>query len=810
MTGMGTELLRAARRLVRAPVFALVSIATVAVGIGAFASIYSVVDTVLLEPPAYADPNRLVWVWRDYWFGLHRGWLGGPDIAMLREHDDAFEGVVAFRTGGRNLTGREGENPERVRTMAASADFLDVLGVRPAPGRGFAPGEDAPDASGVAVLGWDLWQSHFGGDPGVVGREIYLDGEAITVVGVAPKDFHFVKHASLGPPEGADLYVPLRMDLASLDAGSGMFAGLARVREGVPAERVKAAIDAVAADLDATALFHHRGLKMWGIGLQEDLVASVRPTLVTLLAGALFLLLVLGANLTTLLLGRAGRRERELAVRAALGAGRSRLLQSAAAESVLLCALGGALGMGLAYLGVDAIRAFAPEQLPRRWSLGVDLSVLGVATLATLAMGAVAGLVPALGSIRGVTAERLREGGRGGSGLRASRTRSGLVVAQLALSLTLLVGAGLLTRAFVRLLDADPGFDGRAVLTTTVSLDPAHYPTDADVAAFDRRFRAAVSALPGVRAVGAVDALPLSAQASQAGVSFPGAPGNTGDAEEDGPLADYMMVTPGYVEAVGMRVLDGRSFDERDDTEAPAVALVDDLLARRFFPGSSAVGRRLVAGGDTLTVIGVVDQARHYSVGADDRPQMYVPLAQNAVAELHYAVAGTGDPLAYPSDVRHVLDTLDPAAPMSETSTLAAIVGDSLARERLSLVLLVGFAGGALLLATLGLYGVVSNAVAARSRELGVRIAVGADRGVVLRLILRQGLRLAGWGALIGLLGALASARALGRLMPGIEPNDPVVYAGVTLLLAAVTGMAAWIPASRATHIDPIEALRSD
>lgn len=811
MKGMGEELFHAVRRLVRAPVFAGVSVLTIGVGIGAFASIYSVVDTVLLEPPPYAEPDRLVWVWRDYWFGLHRGWLGGPDIAQLRQHTDVFDGVVAFRTGGRNLTGADGENPERVRIMAASADFFDVLGVSPALGRGFAPGEDAPDAPGHAVLGWDLWRTHFGADPGIVGRDVYLDGEATTVVGVAPPGFHFVKHASLGPPEAADLFVPLRMDLASMSVGAGMFAGLARIRDGVNEARVDAAIQTVAADLDATEIMRHRGLKLWGIGLEEDLVSGVRPTLVTLLAAAGFLLLVLGANLTTLLLGRSGQRDRELAVRAALGAGKSRLLQSALAESAVLCLLGGILGVGLAWLGVDVIQAMAPEQLPRRWSLGVDGSVLAVAAAATLLMGLIGGAAPALRAVRGASAERLRESGRTGGGLSATRTRSGLVVAQLAMSLMLLVGAGLLTRAFVRLLGADPGFDGRAVLTTTVSLDPSRYPTDADVAEFDRRLRTAVSALSGVRAVGAVDALPLSAQASQSAIGFVDAPGNTGDAEEDMPLADIMLVTPGYVEATGMRVLAGRSIEERDATDPRTMILIDDLLATRFFAGpAAAVGRTALFDGDTAVVVGVVDQARHYSVAADDRPQFYIPLAKNAVAELHYAVAAGSDPLVLAPEVRRVLDGIDVSAPMSETTTLAAIIEASLARERMSLTLLAGFAAGALLLATLGLYGVVSNAVTARTREVGVRIALGADRAGVLRMILGQGLRLALLGTLLGLAGATLASRLMAGVIVGLETRDPVVYAAVALLLCSVAVAAAWFPARRATRIDPTEALRAE
>lgn len=807
----GRELRGAIKRLARTPVFTAVSVLTVGVGIGAFAAIYSVVDGILLEPPPYAEPEELVWVWRDYpWLNLPRGWLGGPDIVGLREHGEAFEGVIGFRTGGRNLTGRDGERPRRVRVTLASAGFLGLLGVRPALGRGFFPEEDDPQAPAVAVLGHDLWVSHFGADPGVVGSEIYLNGEATTVVGVAPRDFRFVVHSSLGSPRGADLYQPLRIDLAAEDPGSGAFAGLARVSEGAAPEQVEAALAAVAEDLDR--LWGNPGLGMWRVGLMEDLVSGVRPALTALLAASAFLILILGANLATLLLTRATARDRELAVRAALGAERGRLFQTVLAESLTIGGAGAVIGLAVAYPGLDLLRRLAPEDLPRAASVGVDPSVVAMALVAAALMSVMAGFLPSIRALRGDLSSRLRDGGgRGGVGLAGLRTRSILVVGQVALSLVLLVGAGLVTRGYMGLLDADPGFDGRSALTFSVALDPRRYDEEGAVAAFDRRFREALTGLPGVEVVGAADALPLTAAANQITVTFPGAPGNTGVEERDRPLVDYTYLGPGYAEAVGLRLLQGRTFDDRDAAGAPRVALVDDVLAARFFPDDGAVGGRLTYRGDTLTIVGVIDQPRLYAVQADDRPQLFIPLLQEPVrTTLAYVVAAGDDAESMVPAVRKVLDEVDGSVPLTEVRTLGELVEGSLAQERLSLTLLLGFAIGALLLATLGLYGVVSNGVARRTHEMGVRIALGAGRPAVLGLVIGQGMRLTTLGVILGLLGSLAASRGVERVIVGADAGDPLVYGSVVAGLITLSALAAWLPARRATRIDPARALRPD
>lgn len=797
----------AARRLLRAPVFTLVAVITVGVGIGAFASVFSVVDAVLLEQPAYEQPDELRFVWRKYWFGLDRGWLGGPDIVKLREHTDAFDGVVALRSFGMNLSSQDGSAPRSVRVMTTSAGLFGLLGVSPALGRGFQPGEDGPEPAPVAVLAHDLWRTQFAADPGLVGRDIFLDGTRVTVVGVAPEDFHFVQHTSLGEPAPADLWMPMGYDLASLDSGSGMFAALARVADGASPAQVDAAVAAVARDIDAE--WGNPGLEMRSVALLDDLVAPVRPALWALLGSASFLLLVLAANLATLLMGRAALRDRELAVRSALGAGRGRLLRSVLAESVVLGAAGATLGVGLAILGVGAIRAIAPPSLPRLWAVDVDASVVAASVAVAALMTLAAGLAPAAAALRSGVAVRLRGWGRAGAG-RTARSRGALVVLQLSLSLMLLVGAGLLARAFADLTRSDPGFDGRGTLTFGVPLDPVNYPDDAAALEFDRRFREAVAALPGVAAVGASEALPLSTTASQRPVMFPGAPGNTGDEDVDAPLIDMIRMTPGFVEAAGMRVLAGRPFTDGDGTMGREVALVDDLLADRFFPSGGAVGASLVLFADTFRIVGVVDQARQYTVHSDDRSQVYIPKAYNAFANLSYVVRPAPGGRAPVETLRRTLATLDPALPLTDVRPMDEILAASLGRERLSLTLSTTFAVGALLLAMLGVYGVVSNTVTRRTHELGVRMALGAERARVTRMVVGQGVRLGMAGLAVGFAAAVVLTPLLEGVVVGLDPSDPWVYGTVATALLTATLAASFVPARRATRIDPVAALRQE
>ncbi len=799
-----------ARRLLRTPTFALVTVLSVGFGALAFASVLSVVRGVLLEPLPYRDPGRLVWIWRNYtWFHFGRGWLGGPDIARLREHSEVFDGIVAFRSGESNLNDTRGGAPEQISLIMATDNFFSVLGVRPLLGRGFAAGESDTTAAPVVVLSYALWQRRFGGDPGIVGRDVLLSGEPQRVIGVMPRGFRFEMHASQGDPQPADLYATLQTDLATRSPRAGMFAAMARIRPGAEG-RVEAVIDAVAQQLDAE-FFAHRGLRLWSIQLREDLVHGVRPALGALFGAGLFLLLALAANLATLLVGRAADRARDVAVRGALGAGRFTSVLDLVAEGVIVCGAGSLLGLAASPWAVRSLLALAPTSLPRIEAIDVDGGVIAITLTACLLMGVVAALAPAWRVAGRPVWSVLREtGARTGGTAAAVRTRALLVVVQVALSLVLLVGAALLGRSLVTLLHVDPGFQASGVLTFRVPLEPDHYPDGASAVAFDERLRARLATLPGVQQAGAINALPLASTTNQTAVSFPAAPGNTGDRDADYPLIDYFSVTEDYQKAMGMRLVEGRFIEARDVAGSPPVAVIDETLARRFYPASPAAGQRMVLNRDTLTVVGVVRQARFYNVFADDLGQVYMPLGQQPMPAMTFALRTQGDPRALLADARAALRELDAGIPLADAHPMTDVVRTSLGQHRLSLVLLLGFALGALVLATMGIYGVVANSVLRRTHEFGVRLALGAGRPGILRLVLREGMGVLLLGLAAGLVAALLVSRVLGSLLYGLRPSDSLTFTAVTVVLALVGVTACLVPGWRATRIPPGEALRID
>jgi putative ABC transport system permease protein len=769
----------------------------------------SVTDGVLLDPLPYDSPERLLWVWRDYsWTDFPRGWLGGPDIVALREHAEVFEHVVAFRSGRANLTGTGGAVAEEARVLLASDDFFDLLGARLHIGRGFEPGESDPEAEPVVVLSHELWQRRWGGNRDIVGDRILVDGEPWTVVGVLPPGFRFVKHSSLGDPEPADLYGTLQMDLASLPVGFGGFAGLARVRPGVPEAAVAAALAAASSELDP--FFGDRGLRLWAVDLRSDLLDGITPALVALASAASFLLLILTANLATLLYGRAEERSRDVAVRAALGGSRLAAVSGILVEGLLVTAAGCAIGLTLARLAVQGLLSLAPASLPRREAIDLDAGVIAVTVGLALLMGLVAALGPALRVSGRAAAQVLRAADPRAGGGEAGRTRSTLVVLQVAMSLVLLVGAGLVGRSAMLLLAADPGFDGSDVLTFRVPLDEATYPDAESVSRLHSAYLSRLETMPGVIAAGASSALPLSAGADQGPVSFAGAEGNTGDPQADAPLVDKVAVTPGYFEAMRMRLVTGRAFEAGDADGAPLVVIIDQTLAERFFPSSDAVGRTAFYLGDTLTVVGVVAPARLYNVHSDDRGQVYLPAVQHPEQAMYYAVRTSRDPLFLVNGARSTLRDLDPSLPLAEARPAHALVRESLGQHRLTLVLLGAFAGGALLLSAMGIYGVVAGGVIRRTPEIGVRLALGATGSRVLGLVAVEGVRVIAIGLLLGLAGALAASRLLESLLFGVRAYDPLTYAGVAAFLFVVAGTACLVPALRAVRIQPTRALRGE
>ena len=804
----GRDAERAWRRLVRAPAFSLAMLGTLSVGLGAFAVVYTVVEKVLVAPLEYERPQDLYFVWRDLSaiVDMKRGWTAGPDVAALDSVGGPIAGAAALRRDLRTVTGSgafDGE-PEEVPVMISTPNLFELLGVRPHLGRTFRADEVGEGRPGVIVLGWGLWQRRFGGDPAVIGREVRLDTEPFRVVGVMPRDFRFVRHSSISTPEAADAYITFAYDIAAMSPKAGAFAALVRARPGASPQAVGAAVAAVGRSMDERH-FRGRGLKLYPTRLRDDLLAEVRPALVVLGASGLFLLLVLGVNLATLLLSRAMQREREYAVSRALGADRLALVRATLLEAGLLGAAGAVVATVLAVWATRALVALAPLDLPRRESIAVDWRVAAAVILVGTALGICAGAAPAfwaartsLGSL--VRNASVRGGGRG-------RLRRALVVVQVGLCLVLLSAGGLVARSFERLLRSQPGFRPDGVLTLRVPITAAIYPTNETAAAFHARVESALAAIPGVQSVGATSVLPLGANTDQQAVTLPGAPGNTGMTEQDEPLADVMQARPGWFATAGIRLLAGRDLEPMRPG-APREALIDRTLADRFYPGGGAVGTSMEVGTRIVRIVGVVDHARQYDLHQDGRPQVYLRDEDDTYGTLYFALRTQRDPAEIAGEVRAAVHRVDPRVAVSDVQPLEAVVNEWLRAQRASAVLLGGFSVGALLLAAMGLFGVVAASVASRRHEMAVRLALGADHRRALGLMVREGATLALLGVAIGIPGVLFAGRLLRGVLLGISPFDPPTLAAVALGLATVALLACWLPARRVTRIDPAHVLR--
>jgi putative ABC transport system permease protein len=797
------------RRLVQTPVFALAVLGTLTVGLGAFAVVYTSVDRVLLAPLPYDNPDDLYFVWREYgWFDLDRGSLSGPDIAELGRTGGPIQAAVGMNRTFTTLAATPGAEPEEIPLLISTAELFDVLGVEPLLGRTFLPEEAGPGREPVMVLGHALWRTRFGGDPGVVGSTVQAGGTQYTVIGVMPPDFRFRMHSSLGPPQGVEAYITTSLDFGELNPGSGSYAGLIRARAGTPPDALDAAVGAVGARIDERD-FDNRGLHLYAVSAREDLVSGIRPALVVLGMAGLVLVIVLMVNLAVLLLARAAQREREFAISRALGANRLAIIRAILLEGALLGALGGAAGALAAVWGTRLLVSLAPSDLPRLETISLDLRivavVLGVGTL----VGMLAAVVPAVWATRSRLATLLRIAAvRGGGG---GRLRKGMVVVQIALALVLLSAGSLVVRSFDQLLRADPGFRTEGVLTFRVPIPTSGYPQMDDAVAMQRMIRDELDGLPGVRAVGATNAVPLApdARPNQSSFEFPGAPGLTGDPDHDAPLVDWMRITPGYLEAMGVRVLSGRGFE--DSTGEGLEVLIDRTLARHFFPGADPIGFQIPVGdGARATVVGVVEHARFYDVHQDGRPQLYIPLHDLPLRNLFWTVRADRPPESLVPEVRSAIQRLDPGLAISEMRPMEQIVSQSLNEQRLSATLIGGFALGALLLAAMGLFGVVAGSVVRRRHEIAVRLALGSDPREVLRLVVGEGARLVLVGIAVGIPGIYLSAQALRGVLVGISPFDPFTLLSVATGLLGVGLIACYLPARRAARVDPMIALRAE
>ena len=790
----------ALRSLRRAPGYTATVVLTLAVGIAANTSVFSVANGILFKRLPYPDPARLLVVWDGLdWVGAPEALVTGPEIARLRSDTRAFEGFAALRPGSVAVGGGNDVDPQQVPQTAVSANFFTLLGIGPDIGRGFAPGDDQPGAPRTAVISRRLFTQRFGGDRSVVGMPVVIDGVPTTIIGVLPARFRF-------SAQEVDVYSALVDTLARM-VGPHSFGVLGRIRSDVSAAAALADLRRLSATLDAEQ-YGRRGFKFVPVLLQERMVREVRPAVLALLGAIAMLVLIMCANLAVLALVRGARREHELTVRRAIGASGGRVARQLLAETLVLSMVGGLLGLMLGVWALRGLLAIAPAGLPRINDITVDLTVVAVTLGAAVFVGGVMGMAPAVHAMRSDLAAVLREKVTSRAG---GRMRRGLVLAQVALSVGLLSGTGLLLTSFVRLTHVDPGFDGRNVLTIDVVASRAKYASGQPVGHAIASWLAALRALPGVVAAGASGAAPLSAGADQDAVFFPTSPTNTGERDHDGVLADAAPITEGYIRAMGMSLISGQDLGpSQRDSAGARVALIDDMLARRYFPNGSAVGQPVIVNGDTIRVLGVVRHVRMYDLEDEGRPQLWMPYAYVPFRGMTLAVRTREDPATFVDALRRAIHDADPDQAIASIGTMGEAVRASLAERRLVLMLVSSFALAALLLVALGVYGVTATTVTQRTREFGIRMALGAGRRQVAWTVLMEPLSVVGLGLVIGLAGTLAGGRIVQQLLYGVRPSDPGTLIGASVFLLVIATLAGWLPARRATRVDPMVALRSE
>jgi predicted permease len=805
--GMLIQNLRyAVRTLVRAPGFTLTVVATLALGIGANTAIFSVVDGVLLERLPFHEAEQLVTVWQDVTQrgGPEREWFNYPMYEDLRDEPGLMESAGIW--GGWNPTFRGATDAQVLQAAEVSYEmFPGVLRVMPSTGRMFIAADDVAGAPPVVMLSHALWQSHFAGDPNVVGRSISLSEEPYTIIGVMPEGFKppFIPDAALwrglGPSE-----------TLTCPRGCYVTRVVARLAAGVTLEGARARAAGLAARLEESFPETNTNVGLAIFGLREDLTRNASRGLWVLLGAVGFVLLIACTNVANLLLARGASRRGEFAVRVALGAGRGPIIGQLLTESLILAAAGGLLGFALASWGVDILLEMAPPgAVPRLDQVALDDRVLGFTALVTLATGLVFGLLPAWTASGEDVQSTIRSGTQQG---RAGTTlRGGLAVTQVALAMVLLVGAGLLMRSFQGLHQAELGFEPAGVLALSMALPDSRYEEDSDRQAFYDALLARMGSLPRVTAVGAVSSLPLAGADSDASFLVDGEPPPDPGLNQ---AAWIRPVTDGYFEAMGIELVEGRGFAAGDDAEADRVILVNEALARRYFPSGDAVGRRIGFGGASepnwRTIVGVVGDVRHFGIRNGTRPAVYFPYKQVSFPGMSFVLRADGDLEGLVPGVREAISGLDPALAATHVQPLRALVDVAMAPDRFVTFLLSTFAVAAMLLAAVGIYGVISYGVTWRMREMGIRLALGADGGAVRRMVVRGGLFLAGGGVLLGVLGAMALGRVMGTLLFEVESTDPLTYVAVALLVASIALVASWLPARRAGKADPVLVLREE
>jgi putative ABC transport system permease protein len=813
-----SDLRFALRQLRKTPAFTAVAVLTLALGIGATTAIFTVVDAVMLRPYPYPDIDRIM-ILRETIRGGQAMSVAWPNFQDWRAQNQVFERFGLYRPMVMNLTG--GDRPERVVSSLISSDVLPALGIQPIAGRAFTADEDRAGAPPIAIVSDRFWRARFNADPSAIGASVVLDGEPYTIVGILPAGMRF-------PSRLTDVWLPAGRFVQTFPAMRGAHPGLtvvARLKPGISVPRATADMDAIARRLEQQFPASNADHTVLVQPYYDQIVQNIRPALVALSVAVTFVLLIGCANLANLMLARGEARQREIAIREALGATRWRLFQQLLTESVLLSLVGGALGCLVAWWSVRAFVASGPTSVPRIDQVAVDLRVLAFAQLVSVATGVAFGLAPAWRAASRDLLTCLKDASRGTRG-SGSRMRSALVIGEIALALVLLIGAGLTIRSFATLSAVDLGFDPSRVVTMHASLPDTRYRDVARWETFHRDLVEKVSAIPGLDAVGLNSALPLAGMGSESEVRYEGQPPPTSEHEQGTPSI-FQAITPGYFRAMGMPIVRGRAFSDRDTADTVKVAVIEESLASKFFPGMDPIGKRIAfefvgAHGPAAQpvwreIIGVVKHVRHYGlVNEPANYQVYAPLEQLPLwfrerrPTMTLFARTALPPEQVIAAVRQAVSGLDPEIPVFGLQTMEEYVAQATEQSRLSTTLLTAFAALALGLASLGIYGVLSYVVGRRTQEIGIRMALGATRGEVMRLILGHGMALTLSGIGIGLAIAWAITRALSSLLVGVSPHDPLTFVGIAVLLGAVAFMASYLPGRRATAIDPLITLKAE
>jgi putative ABC transport system permease protein len=795
------------RTLLKSPAFTIVAVLSLALGIGANTAIFSVVNGILLRPLPYPEPERIVAVWhtppQESFPGMTRFSVSPGNYLDWKEQSRAFEQMAIYQYTGLSLSA--GADPVPVTGAAVSSDFFSVLRTQVEKGRAFSPDEEQPGREQVVVLGQGLWQRAFGANPNLIGQTVTLNSRSFTVVGIMPAGFEF--------PSEAELWVPLAWDAAERQTRSiHDYLVIARLKRDASLAQAQAEMSTISNRLEQQYPEANKG---WGavvIPLKEDLVGDVRPALLVLFSAVGFVLLIACANVANLMLARGANRRKEIALRIALGATRGRIVRQLLCESVLLSVVGGLLGLLLANWGGQMLVRLSAGSLPNSGEVGMDSRALGFTLLVSLIAGVLAGVAPAMQFSKSELSETLKQGsGRGGGSSVKQSTRKALVVCEVALSLILLVGAGLMIRSFWKLQSVDPGFDTSNTLTLSVGLPSTRYPEPQQQLAFHDRVLEQMAALPGVVAVGSTTTIPLTGGGSRQPFTIEGRPAPP---VSEQPLAQTRYVSPEYFRAMGIPLKQGRVFEDRDREGAPQVVIISEAMARRFWPGQNPLGQRLTASfhlkQGAREVVGVVGDVKSRGLDDEAAATMYLPFRQAPRPWITFVARTASDPQGFVQPVSRAVYAVDREQALSSVRTMEQVLTESLSGRRFNMTLLMTFAGLALVLAAVGVYGVMNYSVMLRRRELGIRIALGARGLDVLRLVLGQGLALTLIGVGVGMAGAYALTRLMASLLYGVTATDFVTFGSVSCVLILVGLLASFLPARRATKVDPMIALRSE